>query len=135
MFPPALTRLGHALGPAIGAPHPREVLRASAGAALGLAVLAAFLFSVLVDKGTGLFLIAPLGASAVLMFAVPNSPLAQPWSAVVGNTLSGLVAWAVVSLVPDPVAAVALAVGAAILIMALARATHPPGGAVAQHAR
>lgn len=131
MFPAALRRLAHALGPAIGAPHPREALRASAGAALGLAVLAAFLFSVSVDKGTGLFLIAPLGASAVLMFAVPNSPLAQPWSAVVGNMLSGLVAWAVVSLVPDPVAAAALAVGAAILIMALARATHPPGGAVA----
>lgn len=131
MFPPALIRLGHALGPAIGAPHPREAARASAGAALGLAVLATFLFSPLVDKGTGLFLIAPLGASAVLMFAVPNSPLAQPWSAVVGNTVSGLVAWAVVSLVPDPVAAVALAVGAAVLTMALARATHPPGGAVA----
>lgn len=128
---PPWRRLLRGLGPAVAPPHGIEPARAALGAALGLGVLALFLFSPVVDKGTGLFLIAPLGASAVLVFAVPNSPLAQPWSAVMGNTLSGLVAWAVLSVVPDPALGVALSVGLAILAMALARATHPPGGAVA----
>lgn len=30
-------------------------------------------------------LVAPMGASAVLLFAVPASPLAQPWSIIGGN--------------------------------------------------
>ncbi len=118
-------------GPAMAAPHSWEPLRAAVGGAVGLGLCGAFLFSPVVDKATGLFLIAPLGASAVLLFAVPNSPLAQPWSAVVGNTVSGIVAWAVLMLVPDPVLAPALAVGGAILAMSLLRALHPPGGAVA----
>jgi CBS domain-containing membrane protein len=37
-------------------------------------------------------IVAPLGASAVLVFAVPASPLAQPWPVIGGNTISALVA-------------------------------------------
>ena len=36
-------------------------------------------------------LVAPLGASAVLAFALPASPLAEPWSVVGGNVMSALV--------------------------------------------
>ncbi|MEP3331639.1 HPP family protein [Sedimentitalea sp.] len=75
-------------------------------------------------------LIAPLGASAVLAFAVPNAPLAQPWSAIVGNTLSALVAVALLSVYAGAWAP-PLVVGLAILTMLFARALHPPGGAVA----
>lgn len=76
-------------------------------------------------------LIAPLGASAVLGFAVPASPLAQPWSIFGGNFVSALVGVAATKLVPEPNLAAGLAVGGAILAMALARCLHPPGGAVA----
>jgi CBS domain-containing membrane protein len=38
-----------------------------------------------------LWFIAPMGASAVLLFGVPSSPLAQPWSIVGGNVLSALI--------------------------------------------
>nr|WP_264210556.1 HPP family protein [Leisingera thetidis] len=75
-------------------------------------------------------LLAPLGASAVLVFAVPNSPLAQPWSAVGGNVISAVAAVAVLQTVPSPWGP-ALAVAAAIFAMMLARALHPPGGAIA----
>lgn len=78
----------------------------------------------------GLNLFAPLGASAVLLFAVHTSPLAQPWSCVVGNTVAGLWTWLVVSCVPLDWAP-ALAVGGAIMVMQLTRSLHPPGGAVA----
>ncbi|MBI1172401.1 CBS domain-containing protein [bacterium] len=126
-----IRRFLRGFGPAMAPPHSLEPLRAALGGLMGLGLCGAFLFSPFVDKATGLFLIAPLGASAVLLFAVPNSPLAQPWSAVVGNTISGVVAWAVLLVVPDTVLAPALCVGGAILAMSLVRALHPPGGAVA----
>jgi CBS domain-containing membrane protein len=67
----------------------------------------------------------------VLIFAAPNSPLAQPWPAVMGNVISAVVAIAVCKIVADPLLAAPAAVGLAIFAMALCRATHPPGGAVA----
>ncbi|RZK01915.1 MAG: HPP family protein [Novosphingobium sp.] len=76
-------------------------------------------------------LVAPIGASAVLAFAVPASPLAQPWPIVGGNTVSALVGVAVYRHVPDPALAAGLAVGGAILVMSLLRCLHPPGGAAA----
>ena len=74
-------------------------------------------------------LVAPLGASAVLLFAVPASPLAQPWSVIGGNTISALVGIAVAHLVPDKALGAAIAVAAAIAVMSLLRCLHPPGGA------
>ncbi|WP_137112125.1 HPP family protein [Rhodobacter sp. SY28-1] len=114
------------LGPAMAGPKPVDVARAATGVALGLLLVGVSL------RWLGLgWLIAPFGASAVLIYAVPNSPLAQPWSVVVGNSVSALVALAVLAALPPSEWAVALAVGLAILAMLLARALHPPGGAVA----
>lgn len=118
----------HSLGPAVPAGTRVEALRASTGALIGLAVAA------MIAPTFGFYMIAPFGATAVLLFAVPNSPLAQPWSAVVGNTVSAAVGVAVCLLVPQPVIAVAVAVGFAIAAMILTRAVHPPGGAVAMTA-
>jgi CBS domain-containing membrane protein len=114
-----------------------EKLRASSGAALGIllvALCAAFWLNGLVahDHGVlGLALVAPLGASAVLVFAVPSSPLAQPWSVVGGNALSALVGIACYRWVPDATLAAGLAVGLAIAVMLALRCLHPPGGASA----
>ncbi|MBL0460227.1 HPP family protein [Aeromonas dhakensis] len=77
------------------------------------------------------WLIAPMGASAVLLFAAPASPLAQPWSILVGNGVSALMGVLSASLVVDPAQAAALAVMLAIAAMLLTRSLHPPGGAVA----
>ncbi len=93
-----------------------------------------FLLSPIVDLDLGLYLVAPFGASSVLLFAVPNSPLAQPWSAIVGNTVAALVGVAVCLLVTDPALRIALAVGLAITATILCRAVHPPAGAVAMTA-
>ncbi|MDR6113757.1 HPP family protein [Sphingomonas sp. NCPPB 2930] len=76
-------------------------------------------------------IVAPLGASAVLVFAVPASPLAQPWSVVGGNVLSTLVGVAMFHAIPSLPLAAGCAVGGAILVMSLARCLHPPGGAAA----
>jgi len=117
------------LAPAIARPKMAEAIRSGMGAAFGLMLCAVFLG--VLSTEPGFVLIAPLGASAFLLFAVPNSPMAQPWPAVVGNTLSALVAVLVVGLaLPVPLGA-ALAVGGAVIVMAVTRSMHPPGAAVA----
>jgi CBS domain-containing membrane protein len=109
----------------------RERLRAVGGAAVGLLITALLCRWMAEAAGISVWLIAPMGASAVLVFAVPASPLAQPWSVIVGNTLSTLVGIACVRWVPDAAWAAALAVGAAIGLMFATRSLHPPGGAAA----
>ncbi len=123
-----------AFGPAIVAGSTVEALRAGLGALIGLGAVGYFLLSPMTDLSLGLYLIAPFGATSVLLFAVPNSPLAQPWSAIVGNTSAAVVGVAVCLLVKDPVLCIALAVGLAIALMIPLRAVHPPAGAVAMTA-
>lgn len=109
----------------------RERVRACTGALLG--ILLAALLGVLSSgvSATGLWLIAPLGASAVLAFAIPASPMAQPWPVIGGNVLSSLVGVAIAHLpLPMPLAA-ALATSLAIAVMFASRSLHPPGGAAA----
>ncbi|MEH3108407.1 MAG: HPP family protein [Sphingomonas fennica] len=76
-------------------------------------------------------IVAPIGASAVLLFAVPASPLAQPWPVIGGNTIAALVGVTAWRLIPDAAVAAGVAVGGAILLMSLCRCLHPPGGAAA----
>ncbi len=109
----------------------RERLRAVSGAGLGLLVTALLSHWLAGPLGASVWLIAPLGASAVLVFAVPASPLAQPWSVIGGNTLSAMVGIAAASWIPDPALAAAVAVAGAIGVMFGARCLHPPGGAAA----
>ena len=78
-----------------------------------------------------LMLAAPMGASAVLLFAVPASPLAQPWPIIGGNTISALLGVIMARVIPDPMIAGAFAVAFAIAFMSMLRCLHPPGGAVA----
>lgn len=131
---PLVRRIGRALGPAVTATPTREALRAGAGALIGIGLVGLLALAPIDNLPFGLYLIAPFGATSVLIFAVPNSPLAQPWSAIVGNTLAAVVGvWACMA-IGDPVLRVAVAVGGAIALMGFARALHPPGGAVAMTA-
>jgi len=105
-------------------------VRAGLAAIAGIALAA--LASGLVPLNTESFLlVAPIGASAVLVFAVPASPLAQPWAVLGGNVISAVVGMIAAALVPVPALAAGVAVGGAIIAMSLARCLHPPGGAVA----
>ncbi len=74
---------------------------------------------------------APFGAAAVLVFAVPDSPLAQPRNVVVGNFLAAVVSLVMVHLFGSEPWVMALAVATAIKVMQLTKNLHPPGGAVA----
>jgi CBS domain-containing membrane protein len=109
----------------------RERWRMAFGAVLGVLVTALLCRWVGGAAGASPWLVAPIGASAVLVFAVPASPLAQPWAVVGGNTVSALIGWACVLAIGDVAWAGAVAVGLAIAVMMLLRCLHPPGGASA----
>ena len=109
-----------------------ERMRAVAGALVGLFVTA--ILSDMLTAGSGivpLALVAPMGASAVLLFCVPASPLAQPWSVIGGNTISALIGILCAQTVGNPALAAPLAGACAIFVMFLLRCLHPPSGAVA----
>ncbi|TCP94569.1 CBS domain-containing membrane protein [Sphingomonas sp. PP-CE-1A-559] len=109
----------------------KDRLWACLGALLGIGLTSVISATFVHPHGTFLLIAAPMGAAAVLVFAVPASPLAQPWSVIGGNTIAALVGVAVRILVPAPELAAPIAVGAAILMMSLTRSLHPPAGAVA----
>lgn len=120
----------HALLPVLPVAKRGEVLRAGIGSMIGMCLCICLVLLWPRSADLPVALLAPIGATAVLIFAVPNTPLAQPWSAVMGNVVSALTAVAMLKLAPTAVLP-ALTVGAAIMAMLLLRALHPPGGAVA----
>ncbi len=82
-----------------------------------------------------LWFVAPIGASAVLLFAVPASPLAQPWSIIGGNLVAGVVGvFCAQHFSSNLGLGAAVAVAAAIGFMFILRCLHPPSGAVAMTA-
>ena len=109
----------------------KERLRACCGTLIGI-FLTGIASRLILGPDAGLpMLIGPMGASAVLMFALPSSPLAQPWSVLGGNVVSALVGVACARWIGDPALAASLAVAGAIAAMFALRCLHPPGGAIA----
>ena len=109
----------------------RDRLLGCLGALVGICVTGLVCAMIMGNTDHLPLIVAPIGASAVLLFAVPASPLAQPWPIIGGNTISALVGVTVSHFVLDPMLAVGLAVSLAILFMSLTRSLHPPGGAAA----
>ena len=109
--------------------HGMHPVRSAIGA--GLAIALAAYVSLLALGTAAPFLVASIGASAVLAFAVPASPLAQPRAVLGGNVVSAAVGVLVAKFIPDPVFAMGLAAGLAIYAMHKLKCLHPPGGAVA----
>jgi CBS domain-containing membrane protein len=108
-----------------------ERLRSCIGALLGIAMTGGAVQLLPGSASAIPFLVAPMGASAVLLFAVPASPLAQPWSIIGGNLVSATVGVACAMLIANPVHAAAVAVAVAVGAMFALRCVHPPSGAVA----
>jgi CBS-domain-containing membrane protein len=76
-------------------------------------------------------IVASMGASAVLLFAVPHGRLSQPWQLLAGHLVSATIGVACARVIGDAWLAAPLAVGLAILAMRLLACVHPPGGATA----
>lgn len=130
-LPPSLLRWLRSFIPGSLHVTRRESLRACLGALFGIA-LTGLITTWAVGLSSDLpWLIAPMGASAVLLFAAPASPLAQPWALIGGNLLAALVGVTCALWLSNLVVAAAIAVGITIGLMLALRCLHPPSGAVA----
>jgi CBS-domain-containing membrane protein len=76
-------------------------------------------------------IVASMGASAVLLFAVPHGPLSQPWALGCSHLVSAFMGVSCYLMFANPLVAAAAAVGMAITAMYYLRCIHPPGGATA----
>ena len=108
-----------------------ERLRAGVGIFIGLMLVLAIAKYLGELNGVEEWLMASLGASALLVFALPQSPMAQPWAVIAGNTLSALVGITINHWVSQPLLAMPVAAMLSILGMFILRCLHPPAAAVA----
>lgn len=107
-----------------------EKLVATLGGGLALLALVGITTQVVPGAG-GRAVIASMGASAVLLFAVPHGALSQPWPVLGGHLLSAFIGVLCARSIDHPALAAACAVGFAIGAMHHFRCIHPPGGATA----
>lgn len=97
-----------------------------------LAIFCCFYLTQFFTGTAGTAAILPsMGASTVLLFAVPHGQLSTPWALFAGNLLSAIIGVTCALFIPAVGLAAAIAVALSILVMHLTRSLHPPGGATA----
>lgn len=109
---------------------PAERLRSTLAGLIGLLLFEGVLF-VLPLSADEKQVLAPLGATSVILFALPHSPLAQPWSVIGGLLLSAPLGYACGLWLPPGPWVMAIALAASLWLTAWARCIHPPAGAMA----
>lgn len=77
----------------------------------------------------GIWLMAPFGATAVLVFGVPQSPLARPKNVIGGHMLTAMIGIVFSYYSADSAIMIGLAVGLAITLMMITKTIHPAAGA------
>ena len=102
----------------------------------GLAAFTGILVVALISERTAgshglVFMAVSMGSAAVLLFATPHSPMAQPWPLIGGHMISAIVGVLCFKLITSIPVAAAMAVAMAIVAMFLLRCMNPPGGAAA----
>jgi len=107
-----------------------EKIVSALGGGVALLVLVG-LSSLLLPSSGSTAVVASMGASAALLFAVPHAALSQPWPVLGGHLLSALAGVICAQTLGDTALAAGCAVGAAIAAMLVFRCIHPPGGATA----
>lgn len=108
----------------------REQWIAAAGGFVGILAVLGVSHALLAGHDAW-FIVASMGASAVLLFATPHGALAQPWPLLGGHLVSAAIGVTLAKLIPESTLAAALAVALAIGAMYALRCLHPPGGATA----
>lgn len=108
-----------------------EKIISLAGAFAGI-VAVYFVSTLMLDNPLSkVMVLGPIGASAVLLFAVPQGALSQPWPVIGGNVLSAAVGVTCYQWIDDPLLSASVAVAVAVGVMHYLRCLHPPGGATA----
>ncbi|MFT4020487.1 MAG: HPP family protein [Acinetobacter sp.] len=105
-------------------PPKKEVLKGLIGGTLGI-----FVLLLLSHYSHTPWIMAPFGATCVLLFAVSASPLAQPRNVIFGHLISAFVGIFFLKFIGESLFSIACAVGIAISLMQIFRCVHPPAGA------
>lgn len=108
----------------------KEVVVSITGAFVATLLASFFSFTILSAEQMPVIL-ASTGASAMLIFGLPHSPVSKPWHLVGGHLVSALVGVTCQKLIGNPIFASSLAIAIAMLLMHYLRCIHPPGGATA----
>jgi len=116
--------------------HPRshshtEALIASLGAFSGMALIYFMMLELSLPSNSLALLAASTGATALLIFALPDSEFSHPWSVLGGHSISGLIGVACFQWLDNNFLSSALSVSLAIFAMHAFKCLHPPGGATA----
>lgn len=128
-MPLTLQRIKHILG-IDNSVSSAEILTSTLGGFIGIFLISWISFYFTGASGAAL-IVPSMGASAVLVFAVPHGKLSQPWAVIGGQLSSAFIGVSCFMLIPNVFIASGLAVGLAIGGMHLLRCIHPPGGATA----
>ncbi|MBT3347214.1 MAG: HPP family protein [Thiotrichales bacterium] len=103
----------------------------SVGGAFVATLLASFLSYTILEEEHIPMILASTGASAMLIFALPYSPVSQPWNLIGGHQVSAFVGISCLLLFDNPLFSSSLAIAGSMMLMHLLRCMHPPGGATA----
>jgi CBS-domain-containing membrane protein len=107
-----------------------EKIISSVGGLVGM-MLVLGISNVFLDGVGATWVVGSIGASAVLLFAVPHGQLSQPWPLLGGQVVSAAIGVTCAILISDPSFAASMAVAGSIAAMYYLRCIHPPGGATA----
>jgi CBS-domain-containing membrane protein len=91
--------------------------------------LTIYILSLLTHLTNFLLIMAPFGASCVIIYAVWEAPIAQPRNIIGGHFLTGIVGFIMLSLFGNNIYSIAFSVGIALALMLMTKTTHPPAGA------
>lgn len=105
-------------------PKKDEILRSLIGGTLSI-----FLLLKLTELTGNIFIMAPFGATCVILYAASKSPLAQPRTVVFGHLISAFIGLFFLKFITITALSIALSVGCAIALMQVFKCIHPPAGA------
>ena len=102
-----------------------SMLLGALGATLGIVLL-----QVLSETANLALLVAPFGATFVLVFALPESPLVKPRNIIGGYLISTITGLGFYELLGNNSLSLGLAFGLTFVVMQLTKTLHPPAGSV-----
>ncbi len=108
----------------------KELYASIIGACIAMLCASFFSNHILVAEQFPMVL-ASTGASAMLVFGIPHSPVSKPWPLVGGHIISAFIGISAYYMIANPIIASSVAIGAAMLAMHKTNSMHPPGGATA----
>lgn len=101
-----------------------ESLIAGIGAFVGLSFIGMIAQSV-----HQMLIIAPFGATAVLLFSAPESPFSKPWNVLVSYLISTVIGFLILHFSSGDWLSIGFGFGIVIMLMHTFKAIHPPAGA------